>query len=311
MFYRLVSYSASIAIFLSWIGPANAAEVRCDTFHGKYDDNNRIREAAQKFWPSGRRPVAGSTCADGFLSGLISKGDYERVVRFYRANHPFLRAFRLNSPGGDVVEAIKIGTLFRKYLLETWAPIRESVYGVSVLVGRGGRSMNEQGGILCQGQGCVCASACALIWFGGVERHGSVGLHRPRIEDLAFKSLAPADASAVYRRVLDNIALYLDEMEAPKPIIESTMATGSAEIRWVDSSKDGLERPPSIAEWEDASCGSSTASEEETYLNLMAKGSQRSQQEQLLFRLLNEKSQEKSRCRYALISGQRDRLALP
>jgi hypothetical protein len=56
--------------------------------------------------------------------------------------------------------------------------------------------------------------------------------------------------------VLERIAAYLDEMEVPKPIIESMVATSSGDIRWVDSTVDELNRPPSIAEWEDASCGS-------------------------------------------------------
>jgi hypothetical protein len=76
-----------------------------------------------------------------------------------------------------------------------------------------------------------------------------------------FKGLSPADASTAYRRALASIAAYLDEMEVPKSIIESMVTTSSSDIRWVDAGNDGLERvPPSIAEWEYASCGSSAAS---------------------------------------------------
>jgi hypothetical protein len=51
------------------------------------------------------------------LNGQISKGDYEKVATFFKAYHP--DQFVLNSPGGDVEEALKIGRLFRKYLIST------------------------------------------------------------------------------------------------------------------------------------------------------------------------------------------------
>jgi hypothetical protein len=102
-----------------------------------------------------------------------------------------------------------------------------------------------------------CASACALIWFGAVDRYGSVGLHRPRTTDPYFRALDPSDGAATYRKALDSIQAYLEEMEVPKRVIELMTATGSADIKWVDTYKDDfkdLERPPSLAEWEDAVC---------------------------------------------------------
>jgi hypothetical protein len=170
------------------------------------------------------------------LSGQIFKGDYDKVVAFLKAHQPFLESFILNSPGGDADEAIRIGRLFRKYLIETNAHV---------------------GGDLI----LTCASACALIWFGGVHRDSKVGVHRPQINDPMFRGLSPTDASTVYRQVLGRIAAYLDEMEVPKSIIELMIGTSSSDIRWVDNNYDGLDRPPSIAEWEDASCGPSSAKE--------------------------------------------------
>src|SRR5215472_2142471 len=109
---------------------------------------------------------------------------------------------------------------------------------------------------LCRGQNCTCMSACALIWFGGIERGGMVGLHRPYIVGPVFKGLSPADASTTYRRLLDGVAAYLNEMEVPTSIVELMVATGSDDIRWVQAFDDqlDLDRPPSIAEWSDASC---------------------------------------------------------
>ena len=62
-----------------------------------------------------------------FITGPIEKGDYDKlktVTRHYVTN--FVKDFDddlkfiLNSPGGDVEEAIKIGLLFRKSLAQVY-----------------------------------------------------------------------------------------------------------------------------------------------------------------------------------------------
>jgi hypothetical protein len=183
------------------------------------------------------------------LRGEIVKGDYQRVRSFMANYGP--TDFTLVSPGGDVDEALKIGRLFRKHLVLAEAPYRKAdgsiwIYGLDRMAP-------------CRGQNCTCASACALIWFGAVEREGIVGLHRPYIDDPMFAGLAPAEASIRYRQMLDSVVSYLSEMEVPKSIIESMTATGSGDIRWLDMIDEGLHRPPSIAEWVGASCGRSDA----------------------------------------------------
>jgi hypothetical protein len=246
----------TIALFtcmiLCWISaPSQSAELSCAVLYGGGGFRNpgfRVRD----LWPSGKTPAAYVTCFGGFLSGQISKGDYEKVAAFLKAHYPFMDTFRLNSPGGDVDEAIKIGRLFRKYLISTIAPIKlddiaslKAGFGVDNWGNIPSLQSSLPGArVLCRGQDCTCASACALIWFGGVDRTGMVGLHRPRIDGPEFKGLPPADASTAYRRVLDRISAYLDEMEVPKPIIESMVATSSGDIRWVDFFDDGLDTPP-------------------------------------------------------------------
>ena len=163
-------------------------------------------------------------CFSGRLDGQISKGDYEKVVAFVSANFPNVIDFYLISPGGDVDEALKIGRLFRKQLI--------------------GTSSVE-----------ICASSCALIWLGGIHRTGLAGLHRPYRTDPMFKALSPADASTAYRQLLERVTTYLEEMEVPKSIIETMVVTSSDDIHWVYAGTDKLGRPPSIAEWEDATCG--------------------------------------------------------
>lgn len=162
---------------------------------------------------------------------FIQPLDYEKVRKVLQKNWPELTMISLISNGGSVSEAMKIGWLIRKYLITTYVPKNE-----------------------CGSSRCVCASACALIWLAGIERMGTVGLHRPRIDDPEFASQPPEEATKIYRSILNDIQNYLEEMEVPEPIIQAIVATSSSEICWVDAIDDQLSRPPSYAEWEDASC---------------------------------------------------------
>jgi hypothetical protein len=113
--------------------------------------------------------------------------------------------------------------------------------------------------------------------------------------------------------MIESVANYLDEVETPKQMIDAMVATGSAEIRWVDSDNDGLENPPSIAEWKDASCGSVTAQEKKTSLNLGVERIKKglSQQDELLWKLLAEKIIKKNKCDVDLLNIQRAKLRAP
>jgi hypothetical protein len=87
--------------------------------------------------------------------------------------------------------------------------------------------------------------------LGAVHRSGTVGLHRPRIEDQAFRSLPAGDASKVYRTALANVMAYLRKMDTPDRLIEALANTSSTDIIWVEADYE-LARPASVAEWIDA-----------------------------------------------------------
>jgi hypothetical protein len=263
-----------------------AAEIECiNTYQGK---TQIPEELLSKLWPSGFRPIIGM-CSDGLIHGTITKGDFEKVREFYRRNHRVLQRFYLDTAGGDVIEAINIGTMMRKYLMSSKAP------GRVIINNQVSRFLVYPGSerALCNGPDCVCASACALMWFGSVNRDGAVGLHRPRIDDPSFTALSPAEAARVYRRVLDDIARYMEEVDA----------------------KDNLERPPSFAEWEDAVCGSFSKQEEETITDLDLKSIVNHQQltpeEELLRKLLWEKQKKKITCEHELRYSRVDQLPPP
>jgi hypothetical protein len=181
------------------------------------------------------------TCSLAVLRGKIVEGDYARARTMVAKG---AITFDLISPGGDVDEAIKIGRLFRKYLITTASNYFHETG--NLFQSFGCRSAAE----------CVCASACALIWFGGVERTGSIGLHRPYLNDPRFRQMPAAEATSVYRRILKDVAAYAAEMEIPQSIVEAMVGTSSGDMRWVDHyDRSGIDRPPSIAEWVDATCG--------------------------------------------------------
>lgn len=188
-------------------------------------------------------------CFDVEMKGRIEKGDFNKLFEIYKQNHPHLGDIVLNSHGGDVVEAIKIGRFLRKYLIKAHAhnncEVARRIGGPMSLSCFAGHVIADDG---------LCGSACALIWIGAPERSGTVGLHRPHFEDPEFKALSFAEAQKVYSQALTLTKTYLDEMEATKEFIDLNATTNSNDISWIKDDK--LERSPSFSEWLTASCGS-------------------------------------------------------
>lgn len=87
------------------------------------------------------------------LTGTITPGTFERVAAEVEARGEYVRRVRLDSPGGSVEDAIKIGALVLVKGYETEV-----------------------------GAGALCASSCPLILAGGKERvvskSAAIGLHQ-------------------------------------------------------------------------------------------------------------------------------------
>jgi hypothetical protein len=165
-----------------------------------------VPDAVAKWWPSGDYPDPDS-CYVGLITGPIEKGDYAQFKKFLTAHYRYMYSVHLVSRGGDVEEAIKIGRLLRKYLLHSQAP---SMFADNDFWAYGYPPSTEHP--LCKGPKCRCASACALIWFGAVDRLGAVGLHRPKITDPQFSALPPDEASKRYKDALKAVSMYLEEV---------------------------------------------------------------------------------------------------
>ena len=112
----------------------------------------------------------------------------------------------LDSRGGDVEAAIKAGTIGRNY-------------GVHTLVG----------------EHSSCASACALLLIGGVNRtvFGRVGIHRPFSTSY---STSFAEANERFKSITADVGKYLQSMNMAPRLMDEMNAVPPDQILWLTSS---------------------------------------------------------------------------
>jgi hypothetical protein len=204
-----------------------------------------------EYFPSGRRPGP-DTCDEVLIKGEITLGDSKKFADFIQVHQPFVERVLLWSPGGSMSEALSIGRLVRKAMLETKAPHE------TFLPPSGNGSLEGFGGHLkiCRDQTCHCAGACFLIWAAGIKRAGNaIGLQRPSIHSAEFADLSPDSAAGLYRLLIKDIGEYLTKMEVPRPFIEAMIGTSSTGIRWLDFDEgQSMEDVPAISGWLNAAC---------------------------------------------------------
>lgn len=176
------------------------------------------------------------------LYGPIEAGDHSRFLKTLeeaKAKKLIVTGIRLDSPGGVVSEAIEIGRSVRKNLVFTHTPILEVELDGDTLAatyytcsGRNavdrsiGLQFNKKAVV---DKNCICASACALVYFSGVSRMGDVWLHRSFIsgapEDMSFEDYE-SKLAASHQSIRD----YLAEMRAPEWVTTGLMATPSDDL---------------------------------------------------------------------------------
>jgi hypothetical protein len=144
------------------------------------------------------------------MSGEIQRGDYERLLSFIRKDPERfrVRTVLLASPGGDLLEAIKIGNIIKASY--------QSVF-VNHSVGR-------------------CASACFLIYVAAVSRSAtvpSIGIHRPYFEPHYFSKLSISQAEAKHEELMREVRAYLAARDVPQYLIEKMFALSSNEVYWL------------------------------------------------------------------------------
>lgn len=144
------------------------------------------------------------------LTGEIKTGDYLRFLEFARSKPRHFNASTLvlASPGGNILEAMRIGTFVRKTF--------QSVF-VSNKIGR-------------------CASACFLIYVAAVNRGAlvpSLGVHRPHFPTTEFQGMSLSESRAKQGKLMGAVRQYLEENEVPKYLIERMFSLASTEVYWL------------------------------------------------------------------------------
>lgn len=142
------------------------------------------------------------------IKGEIVKGDYDRLIEIIKYMDQLPVSYQLDSTGGDVMEAIKMGTM-----------LRDTYTRVTVL--------DTQ----------VCASACLFILVGSPDRFlfddTRIGIHRPYFNKSYFSSLTASEAEAKYSELQTSVQKYLINMGAPQDFIDMMYTISSNDVNWM------------------------------------------------------------------------------
>lgn len=137
-----------------------------------------------------------------FLSPQLVKDQYARLNNGNpgKCGHRFAQ---LNSDGGDVAAAIEIGMYLRTQ--GTWTIVPRNA---------------------------VCASACVLVFLGGVHRitAGKLGIHRPYSPKLSESS---TDSKTMFESLNLVVSQYLKQMNIPEAVLSAMNAVPPGEIKWL------------------------------------------------------------------------------
>lgn len=175
-----------------------------------------------------------------FLSGTIVPGDLKKIVAAVTPPADFPKYFTLDSPGGDILEAMAMGRF-----------IRETASGTFVAGS--------------------CLSACVFLLVAGVSQSAldgaAVGLHRPYFDPKEFAGLSLPDAEKKYKVLHAITRRYLEEMGMPTAAIEKMFSISSDDVYYLTPQDKArvLVGPSAYSEWVRAKCSPPTASEWELF----------------------------------------------
>ncbi len=223
------------------------------------------------------------------IEGKIEQGDAVRFLNTYRnafnsSGNP--RSVILLSKGGNVDEAIRIGRLIRKLRLETIVPMKIGNY--PPLIDNRAKPKDDSN--------LVCASACFLIFAGGVGRSGNlIALHRPYLPAAEAEKIPDTEREVLQKSVMEKVRNYLNEMEIPQFYIDMVMSHSSQDsylLKYDEENKYGLSKDaPSIEEILLSKCSTLTPQESAIEGSLARKAVKTPEEEYLLKQILDKYSQ--------------------
>lgn len=196
------------------------------------------------------------------LMGPIEKGDARRLreqIERMNEKDKYVYAIKLYSPGGLVSEGIEIGRILREYRITTLAPADYDGFFACDYVSENGENYYFSSN---QSDNCICASACALAWFGGVNRGGVAGVHRSFLPT-GDKPLSSDEQEQILDKSISDIRSYLSEMRVPLSVVEELLATSSKGLTFFDAYDDeAIKKDPLWAEYIISHCGEGLSREE-------------------------------------------------
>jgi hypothetical protein len=181
------------------------------------------------------------------IDGEIKSGDYDKFQELVKNGNGDIGTVWLRSPGGDAIEAMKIGRLIRTLKMATSAPIGTSNKSYCMLH----KPVNTKN--------CTCASSCFLVFVAGIYRDGEVlGIHRIYQNHQQLKQMTSEVAAESAIKIKKLVGEYLKEMGVPSAFLDRIMAISSKEIEFLELNEikkyfnDFL---PEVQEWMLANCG--------------------------------------------------------
>jgi len=246
-----------------------------------------------EFYKSKKETSSGGGCSQSILiKGDIEKGDFQKfkkAIQEIKQSNCYISSVHLISNGGDVLEAIAIGSEIRKNLITTWAPWDQHFSDG----GEGPPSCGVTSSIIFdfnskrwkmeppQDYPCDCNSACFLIWAAGVMRTGSsLGLHRPYFSKEYYQGLSAAEAEEKYKQLSSLVRTYLSSMDIPNDIIDEMFSHSSEDIYYlymrgkegsIEQNIKGLTHAPFFEELLIAKCSPLTDEELKAHQDLIMK----------------------------------------
>lgn len=187
---------------------------------------------------------------DLVIEGAIEGGDYERFTKIAKENQGQLAGIYILSPGGDFLEAMKIGRAVRALELSSMVPMR-SPTGRPVCDDDAAHRPRDPAN-------CSAASAGFFVHIGAVHRGGTfLAVHRPYFAREQFANLSEPQAQAAFERLQREAKSYMTEMGVPPHVQEDVLGTPSDKALVLDERTVKTYfwgEPPYRHEWRMAKC---------------------------------------------------------
>jgi len=234
------------------------------------------------------------------------QGDYDKLRKLIDENCPTKsynttcpNEIYLASPGGSLVEAMKIGRLVRALRWDIQVPsqappdVRQKIVAALKL-------KDPQ-------TNYMCSSACFFISIAGIERLSAldkafVGIHRPYMSDADLTTLSANQAMASAAQVRTVVEAYLKEMGVPSKYADLMFSIPKDQVLWIsekDFQADFAGIIPELKDWMNAQCDKRTDVEkrlDDVFDEKIKRGERFTAEDEAMRRMLGQKLKLQVEC---------------